>query len=52
MTFTSDNGFEIITPNKYDFELGKLWKNNIKKSDIKLEKQFDRYAFITLSALE
>ena len=38
MTFTSDNGFEIITPNKYDFELGKLWKNNIKKSDIKLEK--------------
>lgn len=36
MTFTNGSGFEKITPEKYDYELGKLWKFNVDKRDMKI----------------
>ena len=38
MTFTNGSGFEVIVPDNYDFELGKLWD----KFDYKMRDKFDR----------
>ena len=34
MTFTNGSGFEAITPEEYDYELGQLWEFNNKREEI------------------